>query len=57
VATSFTGDKVAAAEWFANPASIGDDLFQLKVFDSSNTSFILKQGGAEHNQMIPFAVQ
>lgn len=57
VATSYTGDKVAAAEWFANPASTGDDLFQLKVFDSSNTSFILKQGGAEHNQMIPFAVQ
>jgi hypothetical protein len=57
VATNYTGDKVAAAEWYANPASQGDDLFQLKVYDTNGNSFVLKQGGAEHNQIIPLAVQ
>lgn len=57
IATSYTGDKVAAAEWYANPNSIGDDLFQLKVFDANGNSFVLKQGGEDHNQMIPLAVQ
>lgn len=58
VATSYTGDKVAAAEWFENPASIGDDLYQLKVYDTNGNSFILKKGVVEqHNQMIPMALQ
>ena len=57
VATNYTGDKVAVAEWYANPNSQGDDLFQLKVYDANGSSFILKQGGPEHNQIIPLAVQ
>jgi hypothetical protein len=57
VVTSYTGDKVAAAEWYANPDSAGDDLFQLKVFDTNGNSFVLKQGGTSHNEMIPLAIQ
>jgi len=57
VATNYTGDKVAAAEWYANPNSQSDDLFQLKVYDANGNSYILKQGGPEHNQIIPLAVQ
>ena len=58
IGTSYTGDKIAVAEWFANPDSLGDDLFQLKLYDTSGNNFILKQGTAEeHNKMIPLAVQ
>lgn len=57
VATSYTGDKIAAAEWYENPNSIGDDLFQLTLFDTNGNSFVLKQGGPEHNKMIPLALQ
>jgi hypothetical protein len=58
IGTSYTGDKIAVAEWYANPNSLGDDLFQLKLYDTSGQSFILKQGTAEeHNKMIPLAVQ
>jgi hypothetical protein len=58
IGTSYTGDKIAVAEWFANPNSLGDDLFQLKLYDTNGNNFILKQGTAEeHNKMIPLAVQ
>jgi hypothetical protein len=57
LAVSYDGKKVAAAEWYANPDSIGDDLFKLDVFDTSGKSFVLKQGDTTHNQMIPLAVQ
>jgi Tol biopolymer transport system component len=58
IGTSYTGDKIAVAEWFANPDSLGDDLFQLKLYDTNGNNFILKQGTAEeHNKMIPLAVQ
>lgn len=58
IATSYTGDKIAVAEWYANPNSLGDDLFQLKLYDTSGNSFILKQGTAdEHNKMLPLALQ
>lgn len=56
VATNYAGDKVAAAEWFANPDRIGDDLFHLMAFTTSGQAFTLKEGGQEHNQMIPLAL-
>ncbi len=58
IATSYTGDKIAAAEWYDNPNSLGDDLFQLKLYDTSGNTFILKQGTADaHNKMMPLALQ
>jgi hypothetical protein len=33
LAVSYDGAKVATAEWFANPNSIGDDLYRLDLFD------------------------
>jgi len=57
LAVSYDGHKVAVAEWYANPESIGDDLFKLDAFDSSGKSFVVKQGDKTHNQMIPLAVQ
>lgn len=57
VAVSYDGNKIAVAEWYENPNSVGDDLFQLKIFDTSGNAFVLKKGGEEHNQMIPLAVQ
>jgi hypothetical protein len=55
--TSAAGDKIAAAEWYANPNSIGDDLFQLQVLDLNGNVITLKQGDDSHNQIIPLAVQ
>jgi hypothetical protein len=57
LAVSYDGSKVAVAEWYANPDSVGDDLFKLDAFDSSGKSFVVKQGDKTHNQMIPLAVQ
>jgi hypothetical protein len=57
LAVTYLGDKIAAAEWFANPNSIGDDLFRLTLLDQSGNSVVLKEGGVEKNQMIPLALQ
>lgn len=54
---SYDGNKLGVAEWYANPNSEGDDLFQLNVFDTSGNAFVLKQGDASHNEMIPLAIQ
>jgi hypothetical protein len=54
---SYDGNKLAVSEWYANPNSVGDDLFQLDVFDTSGNAFVLKQGDTTHNQMIPLAIQ
>ncbi len=57
LAVSYDGAKVATAEWFANPNSIGDDLFRLDLFDvEAGMMQILKEGDTTHNQMIPLAV-
>jgi hypothetical protein len=57
LAVSYDGKKVAAGEWYANPDSVGDDLFKLDAFDTSGKSYVLKQGDTTHNQMVPLAVQ
>lgn len=57
LATSYTGDKIATAEWYANPNSVGDDLFKLTLWDTEGKTFLLKEGGEDHNQMIPLAIQ
>jgi hypothetical protein len=57
LAVNYKGDKIAAAEWFANPESVGDDLFKLTLLDTSGQSAALKEGDKEHNQMIPLAIQ
>lgn len=57
LAVSYNGDKIAASEWYANPDSIGDDLFRLTVLTTSGIVFTLKEGGKEYNQMIPLALQ
>ena len=57
LAVSYNGDKVAAAEWYANPNSIGDDLFKLTVLTTNGVVFTLKEGGEEYNRMIPLALQ
>jgi hypothetical protein len=57
LAVSYDGDKAAAAEWYANPDSAGDDLFKLTVLDTEGHQFTLKEGGKEHNQMIPLAIK
>jgi hypothetical protein len=57
LAVSYTGDKVAAAEWFANPDSIGDDLFKLTVMDMDGQSMTVEEGTKDYNQLIPLAIQ
>ncbi|MBI5957586.1 MAG: hypothetical protein HY866_02555 [Chloroflexi bacterium] len=57
LAVTYLGDKIAASEWFENPASIGDDLFRLTLLDQSGNTVVLKEGGVEHNQIIPLAIQ
>lgn len=57
IATSYTGDKLAAAEWYANPDSIGDDLFKLTVLTPDGVSFTLKEGGENYDEYIPLAIR
>ncbi len=57
LAVSYNGDKIAAAEWYANPESVGDDLFKLTLFDSKGNTGTLKQGDKTHNQIIPLAIK
>jgi len=57
VAVSYKGDKIATAEWYANPESVGDDLFKLTLFDTRGNTGILKQGDKTHNQIIPLAIK
>jgi len=57
IAVSYSGEKIAAAEWFANPNSVGDDLFKLTVLDVNGTTAILKTGGEDHNQLRPLAIR
>ncbi|MCD4687000.1 MAG: hypothetical protein K8S97_13810 [Anaerolineae bacterium] len=57
LAVSYDGNKLAVAEWYENPESLGDDLFKLRVFDTSGNAFDLKVGDNTHNQMIPLAIQ
>lgn len=57
LAVTYDGGKVAAAEWFANPNSIGDDLFRVTLLDTNGNSLVLKEGGADHAQMVPLAIQ
>lgn len=57
IATNYAGDKIAAAEWFANPERLGDDLFKLTLLDVNGSTSDFKVGGADHAQYIPLAVQ
>ncbi len=57
IAPSYDSEKIAAAEWFANPNSLGDDLFKLTVLTTGGVSYTFKEGGAEHNEMVPLAIQ
>lgn len=57
IAPSYNGDKVAAAEWYANPDSIGDDLFKLTVLTTNGISFALKEGDKTYIQFAPLAIQ
>ena len=57
VTASYDGSKLALAEWFANPNSIGDDLFRLVLMDTNGNKVTLKEGGPEHNKMIPLAIR
>lgn len=54
---SYDGNKLAVAEWFENPESLGDDLYKLDVFDAGGNDYDLKVGDNTHNQMIPLAIQ
>lgn len=57
LAVSYDGSKIAAAEWFANPKSIGDDLFRVTLLDTNGNTLTLKEGSDQHNQYIPLAIQ
>jgi hypothetical protein len=57
LAVSYAGDKIAAAEWYANPNSIGDDLFKLSVLDMSGSSTTLLEGGDDYNELRPLAIK
>jgi len=57
IAVNYAGDKIAAAEWFANPERVGDDLFKLSVLDLSGNAVTFKEGGQEHNEIRPLAIQ
>jgi len=57
IATNYAGDKIAAAEWYANPERLGDDLFKLTLLDKNGSSSDFKVGGQDHAQYIPLAVQ
>jgi hypothetical protein len=57
LAVSYAGDKVAGAEFYANPNRIGDDNYQLRVLNTSGISFVLRQGDDTDNEFIPLAIQ
>jgi len=57
IAISYTGDKIAAAEWYDNPESIGDDLFKLTMMTPDGISFIMKEGGEGYDEYIPLAIK
>lgn len=57
IAISYTGDKIAAAEWYDNPNSIGDDLFKLTMMTPDGISFMLKEGGEGYDEYIPLAIK
>lgn len=57
LAVTYDGSKIAASEWFANPNSRGDDLFRVTLLDPNGNTLVLKEGGPDHTQMIPLAIQ
>ncbi len=57
IAPSYDGEKVAASEWFENPNSLGDDLFKITVLTTNGVVYPFKEGGEQHNQIIPLAIQ
>jgi hypothetical protein len=57
LAVSYAGDKVAAAEWFENPNSLGEDLFKITLWDTSGYVRTFKEGGEEQNELIPLVLQ
>jgi hypothetical protein len=57
LAVSYAGDKVAGAEFLSNPNRIGDDIYQLRVLNTSGIAFVLRVGEETDNQFIPLAIQ
>ena len=57
LAVSYAGDKIAGAEFYANPDRIGDDNFQLRLLNTSGISFVLRLGDDTDNEFIPLAIQ
>lgn len=57
LAVSYNGEWLAAAQWFENPKSFGDDLFRLDVVDKNGNATLLKEGDVIYNQMIPLAIR
>ncbi len=57
IGVSYAGDKIAGAEFLANPNRLGDDIYQLRVLNTSGISFVLRIGEETDNQFIPLVIQ